>query len=205
MLVDKKEKLCRKYGQKLLMSERCENKCALDRRRTRPGVHGHKPKAISDYGRLLIEKQKLRYFYLLKNKQLKNLIDKCRKMKEPLPSALIKILESKIDNVVWRLGYVKSKFQARQLVSHGHFLVNGKRVKTSNYFLKPGDVIEIREKSKNLEIFKDLPKRLKGYIPPKWLKIDLNTLRGEFLRYPELEEVALPFDINLAIQFFSRY
>lgn len=205
MLVRKKEKLCRSLGQKLLMSERCEKKCAFDKKRARPGVHGHKPKVISDYGRLLIEKQKLRYFYLLKEKQLKNIIEKCRKFKEPLTSILIKILESKIDNVIWRAGFAKSKFQTKQLVSHGHFTINGRRVKSSYYFLKPGDVLEVREKSKKLEIFKNLKNKLKGYILPKWLKVDLDNLKIEFLRYPEIEEIMLPFDVNLVVQYYSRY
>ena len=205
MLIRNKEKLCRRLGQKLLLSHRCEAKCALDRKRTKPGVHGHKEKAISDYGKLLLEKQKLRFFYLLKDKQLKNIISKCQKFKEPLPVALIKLLESKLDNIIWRAGLAQSKFQAKQLVAHGHFMVNGRRVKSSYYFLEPGDVVEVREKSRKIALFKDLEKRINKYNLPPWLNLDLNNLKIEFLRYPDPTEVVLPFNIDLAVQFFSRY
>ncbi len=205
MLIAKKCKICRSLGQKILWNERCSsNKCALSRRRTRPGMHGNKPRVLSDYGRSLVEKQKIRFYYLLKEKQLKNFIEKAEKWKEPLPIALIKLLESKLDNVVWRLGYTNSKLHARQLVSHGHFLVNGQRVKTPSLLLEPGDIIEIRPASKNIEPFKDLQKKLKIYSPPPWLKIDINTLKGEFLRYPEPEELNLPFNVPLALQYYSK-
>jgi len=205
MLIEKKCKICRSLGQKILWNARCASeKCALSRRRTRPGMHGAKPRVLSDYGRSLIEKQKIRFYYILKEKQLKRLVEKAEEMNEPLPIALIKLLESKIDNVIWRLGYTDSKLQARQLVSHGHFLLNGKRVKTSFIFLKPGDIIEVRPQSKDKEPFKNLQKKLKIYTPPQWLKIDVNTLKGEFLRYPEPEELNLPFNIQLALQFYSK-
>ena len=167
-------------------------------------MHGAKPRVLSDYGRSLIEKQKVRFYYLLKEKQFKNLLEKAAKMKEPVTIALIKLLESKLDNVIWRLGYTDSRLHAKQLVSHGHFLVNGKRVKSSFIFLKPGDIIEVRSQSKNKEPFKNLQKKLKIYNPPPWLKIDINKLKGEFLRYPETEELNLPFNIPLALQFYSR-
>ena len=205
MKIKTKCKICRSLGQKILWNERCASgKCALSRRRVRPGMHGYKSRSISDYGRQLMEKQKIRYFYLLKEKQFKNIIEKARKTKEPLPSALIKLLESKLDIVVWRLGYTHSKPQARQLIVHGHFLVNSKKVDFPNYFLKPGDMIEIKEKSKNIMIFKDLNKRLKNYQFPAWLKMNIDNLQGEFVRYPEIEEVNLPFNISLALQFYGK-
>ncbi len=205
MLIEKKCKICRSLGQKLLWNERCmSNKCALERRRTRPGMHGQKSRALSDYGKKLVEKQKLRYYYLLKEKQLRNIIEKARKMKEPLPNAVIKLLESKLDHVIWQLGFTQSRAQAKQLVSHGHFLVNGKRVKSSYYFLEPGDIIEVREGSKDIEPLKNLGKILKFYTPPPWLKLDHNNLKAEFLRYPELEELVLPFNVHLALDFYGK-
>jgi len=205
MLIEKKCKICRSLGQKLLWNERCmSNKCALDRRRTRPGMHGYKPRVLSDYARQLIEKQKLRFYYLLKEKQLRNLIEKASKWKEPLNVALIKLLESKLDHVIWQLGFTQSRAHARQLVSHGHFLVNGKRVKTPTYFLEPGDIIEVREQSKDKEPFKNIQKILKIYTPPAWLKLDPNNLKAEFLRYPEIEELNLPFNVKLALEFYSK-
>lgn len=205
MKIEKKCKICRSLGQKILWNERCmSNKCALDRRRTRPGVHGHKPRALSDYAKKLIEKQKLRYYYLLKEKQLRNFIQKASKMKDPLPVALVKLLESKLDHVIWQLGFTHSKLHARQLVSHGHFLVNKNRIKTPTYLLEPGDIIEIREASRDIEPFKNLDKILKVYTPPPWLKLEVNNLKAEFLRYPEPEELQLPFDVQLALEFYSR-
>lgn len=205
MLIEKKCKICRSLGQKLLWNERCmSNKCALDRRRTRPGMHGWKPRALSDYGRKLIEKQKLRFYYLLKEKQLRNIIEKAKKWKEPLPVAVAKLLESKLDHVIWQLGFVNSRMQARQLTSHGHFLVNGKRVKSSFYFLEPGDIIEVKEASKDIEPLKNIEKKLKFYTPPPWLKLDIDNLKAEFLRYPELEELNLPFNVQLALEFYSK-
>jgi small subunit ribosomal protein S4 len=205
MIIDKKCKICRKLGQKILWNERCmSGKCALSRRRIRPGMHGYKPRTLSDYAKRLLEKQKIKYFYLLKEKQLKNLIEKARKFKEPLPSALVKLLESKLDNVLWRLGYSSSKLQIKQLISHGHFLVNDKKIKSHNYLLEPGDKISIKESSKNLKIFKDLDKRLKIHNVPSWLKINYNDFSGEFLRYPELEEVNLPFNVVLALEFYKK-
>lgn len=205
MKIKAKCKICRSLGQKILWNERCASgKCALSRRRVRPGMHGYKPRVLSDYAKQLIEKQKIKNFYLLKENQLKNIIEYAKKLKEPLPSALIKLLESKFDNVIWRLGYTFSKLHARQLVTHGHFLINGKKVNLPNYFLKPGDIVEIREKSKNLVIFKDLNKKLKAYQIPSWLKMSLDNLKGEFVRYPELEEVNLPFNISLALQYYGK-
>ena len=118
MKIEAKCKICRRLGQKLLWNERCmSGKCALSRRRIKPGVHGYKPKPLSDFAKQLIEKQKLKNYYLLKEKQLKNFIDKAKKNKEPLPVSLIKILESKFDNVIWRAGYSLSKLQCRQLIT----------------------------------------------------------------------------------------
>ena len=189
----------------MLWNERCmSNKCGLDRRRTRPGMHGYKPRVLSDYARKLIEKQKLRFYYLLKEKQLRNIIEKAKKMKEPLPSAVVKLLESKLDHAIWQLGFTYSKAHAKQLVSHGHFLVNKKRIKTSFYFLEPGDVIEVREGSKDIEPIKNLEKILKIYTPPPWFKLDPHNLKAEFIRYPELEELNLPFNIQLALEFYSK-
>lgn len=205
MLIEKKCKICRSLGQKILWNERCmSNKCALDRRRTRPGVHGYRPRVLSDYARKLIEKQKLRYYYLLKEKQLRNFVEKASKMKEPLPYALIKLLESKLDHVIWQLGFTSSKLHAKQLVSHGHFLVNKRRIKTPSYLLKPGDIIEIREASRDIVPFKNLEKVLKVYNTPPWLKLDVNNFKAEFVRYPELEELQLPFDIQSVLEFYSR-
>ncbi|GIW66224.1 MAG: 30S ribosomal protein S4 [Candidatus Parcubacteria bacterium] len=205
MKIKTKCKICRSLGQKILWNERCSSgKCALSRRRTRPGMHGYKPRVLSNFAKQLIEKQKIKYYYLLKEKQLKNFVYKAKKIKEPLPSALVKILESKFDIIVWRAGYTSSKLQGRQLINHGHFLINDKKINLPNYLLKPGDIIKINDKSKNLVLFKDLNKKIKSIQLPNWLKFDFNNLSVEFVRYPEIEEVNLPFNLSLALQFYGN-
>ncbi|GIW65847.1 MAG: 30S ribosomal protein S4 [Candidatus Parcubacteria bacterium] len=205
MKIEAKCKICRKLGQKLLWNERCmSGKCSLSRRRIKPGIHGYKPRSLSDFAKQLIEKQKLKNYYLLKEKQLKNFIDKAKKNKEPLPLSLIKILESKFDNFVWRSGYSLSKLQSRQLITHGHFLINDKKINLPNYLLKPGDIIKIREESKKLSIFRDIDKKLKNSQIPSWIKFNFNDLSAEFIRYPELEEINLPFNLSIALQFYGK-
>lgn len=192
----------------MLLNERCASgKCALDRRRTKPGMHtkSKRRKVMSQYGKELLEKQKLRYSYILKEKQLASLARKALKSKEPAPSALAKLLERKFSNVVWLMGYTSSKTGARQSIAHGHFLVNGKKVKSHSYVVKPKDVIEIREQSKNMQIFKDVIVRLERYTPPAWLKMDPKTLKSEVIRFPETEELNLPINFNLVIDFYSRH
>lgn len=206
MLITKKCKNCRSLGQKLLWNERCmSGRCALDRRRSRPGMHGAKPKVLSQYAKELKEKQKIKLFYLLKEKQLRSLVKKALKAKEPAPNVLVRLLERGLVNVVWSSGYLASKTTARQAIAHGHFLVSGKRVKSPHYLVAAGDIIEIREQSKKSVLFKGLNERLKRYTPPAWLRFDEKTLKTEVVRLPELEEINLPFDLVLVIDFYSRH
>lgn len=206
MLIRQKCKKCRAYGQKLLLNERCaSNKCALIRRGTRPGVHGRKPRKLSEYARQLIEKQKLRFSYLLKEKQLKKYFKLAQKSKEPTDEALMKLLEKRLDNVIYRAGYVPAKTTARQLVVHGHFLVNGRKVNIPSFQVKPGDLIEIKPKSKELKIFKDLNLRLRKYQPPAWLEIDKEKFVTKVIREPQLEDIQTPVNLDLVINFYSRH
>ena len=156
MIPTKKCKICRSTGQKIGLNERCMgHKCALDRRRVRPGQHGKRMKVISQYARELIEKQKIKYYYLLKEKQLRQYIERAQKSQEPAPNALVKELERKLDNIVYLLGFSPSKTGAHQLVAHGHFLVNGKRIKSGNHLVQVGDVIEVRPGSADIKPIKD--------------------------------------------------
>lgn len=206
MLIRKKCKICRRLGQKLLWNERCmSGRCALDRRRSRPGVHGAKPKILSPYAKELLEKQKVKLFYLLKEKQLRNLVKAVLKTKEPAPDALVRLLEQGLVNVAWLAGYVPSKTAVKQLISHGHFKVSGKRIKSAHYLVKIGDIIEIREQSKKLSLFRDLAERLQRYTAPAWLRFDSKTFKTEVVRRPELEEINLPFNLRLVIDFYSRH
>jgi small subunit ribosomal protein S4 len=200
-----KEKYCRRFGQKMLWNERCSSqKCGLVRRRQRPGMHGHKPRALSLYGRQLLEKQRLKFSYLLNEAKLKNYVKLAKKSKKSAPQALIELLERRLDNVIWRLGYVPSKLTARQLVSHGHFLVNGRRVKTPSYLVEEGDVIEIRPQSKDIKPFENLAQRLKFYQPPSWLEIDKENFKAKVLKLPSAEEISHNFNLPLVIDFYSR-
>ena len=205
MKLGPKEKYCRRFGHKMLWNERCSSaKCGFIRRKYRPGVHGHKPRNLSLYGRQLLEKQRLKFSYLLNERKLKNYVNLAQKSTKPAPLSLIEILERRLDNVIWRLGYVQSKLTARQLVSHGHFLVNGKRVNIPSYLVNEGDVIEIRPQSKSIKPFANLTQRLKFHQPPAWLEINKDTFVAKVLRLPQAEEIQHDFNLPLIIDFYSR-
>ncbi len=206
MLKAKKCKVCRTLGQKILWNTRCASgKCALDRRHSRPGQHGQRMRQRSQYGLELTEKQKVRFYYLLREQQLRNFAEQALRAKEPAPTVLIRTLERKLGNVIWLAGYVPSKTTARQFIAHGHFLVNGRRIKSANYLVEPGDVIEIRPGSEKAEPLKDLADRAKQTQVPAWLKFDPQTFRTEVTRQPEPEEIQLPFNFGLIIDFYSRH
>lgn len=205
MKIGPREKYCRRFGQKLLWNDRCSSvKCGLVRRRVRPGAHGHKTRPLSLYARQFLEKQKLRFSYLISEKKLKNYVTMAFKFKESAPAALIELLERRLDNVIWRLGYVNSKLLAHQLVSHGHFLVNGGKIKSSSYLVQEGDVISIKSQSKKIKPFADLDQRLKFYQPPSWLSMDPNTFTAKVLKLPKAEEIQHNFNLSLIIDFYSR-
>jgi len=196
-----KEKRERALGVKLfLKADRCNSpKCATVRRPYRPGMHGQAPHLLTDYGKQLQEKQKIQIYYGLNNRQMSNLFKKAKD-----PSTVISELEHRLDHVVLLLGFAKSTRIARQLVSHGHILIGGRKVTVPSYKVKPGDIIQIRPESRSAKIFNDLPARLKNYEPPSWLKLDKEKLIGECLKKVDPQSVSLPFDINLVGQFYSR-
>lgn len=205
MRIGPKEKYCRRFGHKMLWNDRCaSSKCGLIRRKHRPGVHGHKPKSLSLYARQLLEKQRLKFSYLINERKMKNYVDLAMKSKKSPQDALIEILERRLDNVIWRAGYVPSKLTARQLVSHGHFMVNGRKVKTPSYLVEEGDEISIRPQSRDIGPFKDLVQRLKIYNPPSWLKIDPNTFTTKIVKLPSANEIQHDFNLSLVIDFYSR-
>ena len=196
--IEKKE---RTLGTKLfLKAERCSSpKCVTVRRPYRPGVHGQKRHIVTEYGKQLNEKQKIQLVYGLNNTQMRNLFKNNQD-----PNKIIKILESRLDRVVYLLGLAASTRIARQLVSHGHITVNGRKMTIPSYHVKIGDVIGIRPQSRQLKIFEDLPLRLKQYEPPLWLALDKEKLEGRCLKEPGGEGFVFPFDINLVVQFYSR-
>ncbi len=205
ILIGAKCKKCRSLGMKILWNERCASpKCALIRRRTRPGVHGKKNRTLSVYARQLLEKQKLKYMYLLKERQLKNYFEKAQKSKTSTPEILVQLLERRLDNVVWRAGYVPAKTTARQLVAHGHFLVNGRRITIPSYQVDVGDIISIRPKSRGIALFHNLKERLMKYRPPSWLEVNPDTTETKIVRLPNLEDANLNIDLNVVIDFYNK-
>lgn len=193
------------YGQKLLLNDRCASpKCALTRRRTRPGEHGAKIRLLSEYGKELIEKQKVKFYYLLRERQMKRYFLMAEKMPEPTPQALAKILERRLDNIVYRLGFFSSRPQARQAVVHGHIFVNGKRVDRPSYLVEIGDVISIRPQSLKNGLFGGIRERIKRYKPPSFLELDKEKLEGKLIKEPILEELKLPFNFSLIVEFYGR-
>lgn len=200
-----KEKKERALGVKLfLKGDRCNSpKCALTRRPSRPGVHGKsRRRNSSEYGRQLSEKQKIKFSYGLNERQIKTIFHKALKKTGNIKDFILKELEGRSDNVVSRLGLASSRRIARQLVSHGHIFINGKKISTPSYKVKVGDLITIRPQSKDLTIFKEIQNNLKNYQTPVWLALDKEKIEGRVLAFPS--EVEGLFDINLVIDYYSR-
>ncbi|CDQ39298.1 MULTISPECIES: 30S ribosomal protein S4 [Virgibacillus] len=175
----------------------------LDKRPYAPGQHGpNQRKKISEYGLQLQEKQKLRFTYGLNERQFRTLFDKAGKMKGIHGENFMLLLDSRLDNLVYRLGFARTRRQARQLVNHGHITVDGGRVDIPSYLVKPGQVISLREKSKNLDIIKEAIE-VSNFVP-EYLSFDADKLEGTFTRYAEREE--LPAEINeaLIVEYYSR-
>lgn len=201
------EKVERRLGERLfLKGERCLSpKCAEVRKPYPPGVHGKKrSRGGSEYAELLKEKQKLRFMYGLDNKTLKKYFVMAKKHKGDLETRLIKFLEYRLDNVVFRLGFAISRGIARQLVSHGHILVDGKAVNIPSYQVKTGNKIAISPVSADLDIFADLPVRFKNYEPPLWMALDKEKKIGEIKRGIGRDDVLISPNLLLITEFYSR-
>ncbi|AIY86896.1 MULTISPECIES: 30S ribosomal protein S4 [unclassified Thermotoga] len=200
-------KLCRREGMKLyLKGERCyTDKCAFDRRPYAPGQHGQRRTKLTQYGIQLRAKQTVKRIYGILERQFERYVEKAMQKAGDTRENLIQILESRLDNVVYRMGFAINRRQARQLVNHGHFLVNGKKVNIPSYLLRPNDVVELREKSRDLEVIKKAIEVNKDRSVVPWIEVDYDNYRGTFLRYPSLEEVTdLPVDLQTVIEFYSR-
>jgi len=196
-------KQCRREGCKLfLKGERCLTKCSFDKRPVVPGQHGTARKKISEYGIQLREKQKVRRAYGMLEKQFRNYYEKAAASKESTGFALLKMLELRLDNVIYRVGLGVSRAEARQIVNHGHITVNGKKVNIPSYQVKAGDVIAVKESKQALEMFASL-KGLKVNTP-KWLEFDTNSLTGKVLALPEREDIDLNIQEHLIVEYYSR-
>lgn len=200
-----KEKKERALGTKLFIkAERCNSgKCAAVRRPYRPGAHGQsRRRALSEFGQQMNEKQKIRFSYGLTEVQMRNVMARAAKSKGVTGEMLVSYLERRLDNTVFRLGLALSRFSARQLVSHGHFMVNGRRVTIPSYELKVGDIISIRQQSVNHPAFKDLANNLKKFDAPIWLDLNREKFEGKVISNPK--EFEIPFNINVVIDYYSK-
>lgn len=204
MLVKRKYKICKRLGDGIF------NKCqtAGFSRAMAPKKNSLKkraPRARSEYGNQLIEKQKVRYTYLIRERQFSNYVEKATKTKgSNSADQLYKLLETRLDNVVYRAGFSLSRAGARQLVSHGHITVNGTRVTIPSYQLTVGDKIGIRQGSRDKAVFKTLADKLKNFKMPKWLRVDPATFEIEVLSGPDSLEVGSTLNLNSVMEFYSR-
>jgi small subunit ribosomal protein S4 len=206
-LLGPKEKRSRALSENLfLKAERsASQKSGMIRRPTRPGMHGKRRRALSEYGQQLLEKQKVKLTYGLRERQWRNyVLDAIRQRQMTAQDYLVRELETRLDSVVFRLGVVPSRSIARQVVSHGHIAVNGRRVTIPSFQLRPGDEVSIAESSRGKKIFESINTTLKKYEPPKWLSFDKEKLAGKVLSWPVTEELKLPFNLALVIEFYSR-
>jgi small subunit ribosomal protein S4 len=205
-LIGPKEKRSRALGENLfLKAERSAGaKSAFLRRPYRPGVHGKTRRPLSEYALQLREKQKIKLVYGLRENQFKRYVKQALKDKTSTPEALVRILESRLDSVVFRMGFAPSRSIARHLVSHSHFSVNGRSTNIPSYTLRPGDVVALKVNSCQKKFVDMIKHHLKRYEPPRWVSIDKEKLEGKFLRYPTLQELQLPYNIGRVIEFYSK-
>jgi small subunit ribosomal protein S4 len=199
-------RLCRRENLKLfLKGERCyTEKCAYDRRNYPPGQHGQARKKFSDYGAQLREKQKVKRIYGILENQFRNIFKEADRQKGITGETLLALLERRLDNIVYRLGFANSRDEARQLVRHNHFLVNQSKVNIPSYLVRPGDVIELREKSKKvvrvLEALEGVARR--GV--PQWLELDKDQMKGIMKGLPSREDITLPIQEKLIVELYSK-
>ncbi len=199
-------RLCRRENLKLfLKGERCyTEKCAIDRRSYAPGQHGQSRKKFSDYGAQLREKQKVKRLYGLLETQFRNTFKEADRQKGITGEVLLFLLERRLDNAVYRLGFANSRDEARQLVRHNHFSVNQSKVNIPSYLLKPGDVIEVREKSKKVVRIQEALEGVARRGVPQWLELDKDQMRGNVKSMPTREEITIPIQEKLIVELYSK-
>ena len=199
-------RLCRREGQKLfLKGDRCyTEKCAMVARAYPPGMHGQGRIKTSEYGSQLREKQKAKRYYGLLESQFRSYFEMAERRSGQTGENLLSILETRLDNVVYRLGFAMSRAEARQLVTHGHFTVNGKKVNIPSFLVKPGMIVSLRERSRDIE-------KIKGNIeanafrqPPKWLEYDANNLIAKVVALPARDDIDLPIEEHLIVELYSK-
>jgi small subunit ribosomal protein S4 len=198
-------RLCRREGTKLyLKGEKCyTDKCPVVRRPFPPGQHGQGRRKLSEYGVQLREKQKLRRTYGVLEGQFRRYLDKASRKSGVTGTTLLQLLERRLDNVVYRMGFASSRAEARQLVRHGHFTVNGRKVDIPSFSTRPGDVVAVRESSRDKGRFKEVRESAPRGVPA-WLEVDRSQLRGTVVRLPNREDIDVPVQEHLVIELYSR-
>ena len=199
-------RLCRREGGKLfLKGSRCyTKKCAFERRPSPPGQHGVRRRKVGDYGLQLREKQKVRRVYAVLEKQFKNYFDNAEARPGVTGENLLRLLELRLDNVVYRMGFANSRAQARQLVGHGHFAVNGRPTNVASFHVKPGDRISVRESRVGREPFKMARETLRSHQLPEWLSVDAAKLAGTINDLPRRDQMPLDLNEQLVVEYYSR-
>lgn len=199
-------KLCRREGVKLfLKGDKCMMKCTLERRSSKPGQHGGaRARKESGYAKQLREKQRVRRSYGILERQFRRHFATAARRPGKTSENLLQILEMRLDNLVYRLGFADSRAQARQLVSHGHFNVNGRKTDIPSFIAKPNDVITVRERSKGLEYFKNRALLLAQKGVPPWLQLNIDEMSGRVVTIPSRADLELPFDEQLVVELYQR-
>ena len=198
-------RMCRREGQKLfLKGDRCYTKCALENRSYPPGQHGQGRSKSSEYGQQLREKQKAKRFYGVLESQFRSYYEMAERRQGKTGENLLSILECRLDNVVYRLGFAMSRAEARQMVSHGHFTVNGRKVNIPSYQVKPGMVITLKESSRGLEKIKANIEANSSRPAPKWLEYDANNQIAKVVGVPARDDIDLPIEEHLIVELYSK-
>ena len=199
-------RICRRAGEKLYFKgDRCyTEKCGIERRKYPPGQHGQGRGKLSDYGIQLMEKQKVRKPYGLGERQFRKYFREAERRKGVTGELLLQLLECRLDNVVCRMGLSSNRRQARQFIGHGHFLVNGRRVTIPSYILKEGDVVEIKEPSREIQAIKESLEKMEHRGLPSWVEMDRANWRGTVLHVPSREEIQLPVKEQLIVELYSK-
>jgi len=199
-------RLCRRVDEKLMLKgERCASpKCSMEKRTPPSGRTSARRRKVSDYGLRLREKQKARYTYGVLEKQFRLIFAKAKEAPGMTDKSLVQLLERRLDNVVYCLGFADSRNQARQLVRHGHILLNGHKLDIPSCLVKPGDVIAWKDRSAKTELYKKVSQEIEGKVISGWLSLDKQNLSGRVLTLPTASEISVKFDSKMIVEYYSR-
>lgn len=199
-------RICRRETEKLfLKGDRCfTEKCAVERRQYPPGQHGQRRSKLSEYGIQLREKQKVRKMYGVLERQFRNYFKSAEKRKGVTGEVLLQLLETRLDNIVCRMGFAPNRNSSRQLVNHGHFLVNGRKVNIPSYSVRVGDLVEVRESSRNLALIGDSLSGIEQKGVPAWIEMDFQNFKGKLLQVPSRDDIQLPAQEQLIVELYSK-